>query len=265
MDYLRRFIQTVYTIYGFIIFTGVLLLIFPLALLASFFGKIRGGNFIYKLCEVWASFVLFCIGIKHRTTYESPHDTNKQYVFVFNHISFLDAAIIVKSIGKQPIRALGKAEMAKVPLFGFLYKYVVVLVERDKAEKRAKSVIQLKSVLKKGISILLSPEGTFNLTGKPLKEFYDGAFKIAIETQTPIKPVLFLDTFDRMHYRSVFSLNPGRSRAVYLDEVKVDGLTLQDVPFLKAKVYSMMEAKLIQYKASWIKKDKEKSGEVNID
>ncbi len=252
MYYLTRFIQVIFTFYAFIVFTAFLLLIFPIVVVASFFGKIRGGNFIYRLCRAWSEFVLLMLGIFHRTSFEVSHDRAKQYVFVFNHISFLDIPVLLKTIRRQDIRVLGKAEMAKVPLFGFIYRNTAVLVERDNPEKRARSLMQLKSVIKKGISIVIAPEGTFNLTHKPLKEFYDGAFKIAIETQTPIKPILFLDTYDRMHYRSVFSLNPGRSRAVYLNEIKVDGLTLEDVTFLKEKVYKIMEEGLIRYKASWI-------------
>jgi len=160
---------------------------------------------------------------------------------------------LMKAIRGQHFRILGKAELAKVPIFGFLYKNAVVLVERDDAAKRAKSVLQLKSVLRKGISIALSPEGTFNMTHEPLKEFYDGAFRIAIETQTPIKPILFLDTYDRLHYKSIFSLTPGRSRIVFMEEIKVEGLTTKDMPLLKDKVYAVMEEGLRRYKASWIK------------
>ena len=127
------------------------------------------------------------------------------------------------------------------------------MVERGDPKKRARSVQQLKSVLAKNISIVIAPEGTFNMTHKPLKEFYDGAFKIAIETQTPIKPVLFLDTYDRMNYESIFSIKPGKSRSVYLQEIPVEGLTLNDVDYLKEKVFKIMEEKLIAYKASWIK------------
>jgi 1-acyl-sn-glycerol-3-phosphate acyltransferase len=142
--------------------------------------------------------------------------------------------------------------MTKIPLFGFLYRNTVVLVDRNNAHARAKSVMQLKSVIKKGISIVISPEGTFNMTHRPLKEFYDGAFRIAIETQTPIKPMLFLDAYDRNNYNSLFSFTPGRSRIVYLDEVPVEGLTIKDVKELKDKVYAIMEEKLIAYKASWM-------------
>ena len=253
MRYILRFISILFTVYAFLIFIGFMLLIFPLAVIASIFGKIRGGNFIYRLCHLWANFFLLMIGIFHRNTYESPHDRSKHYVFVFNHISYMDIPVLLKTIRWQHMRILGKAEMSKIPIFGFLYRCAAVMVERGDPEKRARSVEQLKSVLRKGISIVIAPEGTFNMTHKPLKEFYDGAFKIAIETQTPIKPILFLDTYDRMGYESVFSIKPGRSRSVYLDEIAVDGLTLNDVDVLRERVFKIMEEKLFEYKASWIK------------
>jgi len=85
-----------------------------------------------------------------------------------------------------------------------------------------------------------------------LKDFYDGAFRLALETHTPIKPVLFLDTYDRMNHKTLFSLNPGRCRIVYLDEIPVTDLKMPDAPFLKKRVYDLMEKKLIEYNASWI-------------
>ncbi len=165
----------------------------------------------------------------------------------------MDIPVLMTAFRHQHIRVLGKAEMTKIPIFGFIYKNAVVTVDRSDAAHRAKSVITLKSVIRKNISVVIAPEGTFNMTHAPLKEFYDGAFKIAIETQTPIKPVIFLDAYDRLHYKSIFSLTPGRSRAVYLEEIKVEGLQKADAVALKQKVYNVMEAALIKYKASWIK------------
>ena len=120
----------------------------------------------------------------------------------------------------------------------------------DKAQKQSGF---LKSINKKNISVVIAPEGTFNTSDQPLIEFYDGAFKIAILTQTPIKPILFLDDYDRLNPQSIFSLTPGRTRAVYLDEVSVQGFATNDVRMLKEKVYKIMEQKLIYYNASWIK------------
>lgn len=229
-----------------------MIIILPLVFLSLPFGKIRGGNLIFKLCTYWADVWFFLIGIYHKNIFEAPHDGSHQYIFVANHISYLDAPILVKTV-RQHVRVLGKVEMAQIPIFGFIYRNAIVTVDRSDAAKRANSVRILKSVIKRGISILMFPEGTFNETTKPLKDFYDGAFRIAIETQTPIKPVLFLDAYDRMHYMSLFSLTPGISRSIFLDEIKVEGMTLKDVQVLKQKTFLTMEHALIRYKASWIR------------
>lgn len=252
MKKLLKPIQVVFSLYGFLVFVAVLLVIFPLVVIASFFGKVKGGNFIYWLCQRWADIIFPLWGMHHNNRFETPHDTRRQYVFVFNHVSFMDIPMIMKTIRGQHFRILAKAELAKVPIFGFVYRQAAVMVNREDAEKRAKSVMQLKSVINKGISVLIAPEGTFNMTGHPLKDFYDGAFRVAIETQTPIKPILFLDGYDRLSPHSIFSLSPGRSRAVFMEEIPVAGLTIKEVPALKAKVYAKMEQRLRYYKASWI-------------
>lgn len=252
MKHLWKPLQWLYCIYAFGLFVLIMLLIFPFALTAGFFGRIKGGNMVYRLCMLWADSWFFGIGIIHRKIYEAPHDRRKAYIFVSNHISYLDAAIIPKAF-RQPARPLGKVEMSKLPVFGYIYRNAIVTVDRSSAANRANSVRVLKSLIHKGISVVVFPEGTFNMTARPLKEFYDGAFRVAVETQTPIKPVLFLDAYRRMPYQSIFLLNPGRSRLLYLDEIPVAGLTAADVPRLKEQVYALMERKLVEYDAAWRK------------
>lgn len=232
-----------------------MLLLTPVVIIASFFGKVTGGNIIYNTCRLWAGTWMFLIGIYQKNIFESPHDFSAQYIFVSNHISYMDIPVMMKAIRKQNFRALGKAELGKIPVFGFIFRQAAVSVDRKSPENRAKSVLTLKSIIKRRISVFIFPEGTFNETHMPLKEFYDGAFKIAIETQTPIKPVLFLDTYDRMNYKSIFSLSPGKSRAVFLKETDTSNLTTGDVSFLKEKIYKQMEDGLRRYNASWIKND----------
>lgn len=241
-----------YNLYAVILFVVLMIPVFLFAVPVSFLGNIRGGNLIYKACSLWADVWFAFIFIRHKNIYEQPLKEGESYIFVANHISYLDSPIIVKTF-RQPIRALGKIEMAKIPVFGFIYRKAIVTVDRSSPENRAKSVLILKSVLRKGISILVFPEGTFNMTHRPLKEFYDGAFRVAIESSTPIKPVLFLDGYSRMPYKNIFSLNPGSSRSVFLEEISTAGLTVADVHLLREKVYQLMEEKLIMYKASWIK------------
>jgi 1-acyl-sn-glycerol-3-phosphate acyltransferase len=253
MKLLLKFLQYLYSIYAVAVFTIVMLLIFPFVIMASFLGKIKGGNITYRLCMFWGDLVFPLIFIFPKRSFESPHDKNKPYIFVTNHISYLDACLLVEAF-RQPLRILGKIEMTKIPVFGFIYKNAVVTVDRSSIENRAKSIRIIRSLLGKRFSVLFFPEGTFNKTGQPLKEFYNGAFRVAIETQTPIKPVLFLDNFDIMP-GGLFSLNPakGKCRIVYLEEVPVEGLTIRDVTGLKQKVFDIMSKKLKTYKVSWIK------------
>lgn len=252
MKMLLRPLQWLYSIYALFTFIAVMLLIFPFALVAGLFGKIKGGNMMFRLCMLWADLWFPLIFVWHKRIYESPHDKSCSYIFVSNHISYLDAAIIPKAF-RQPVRPLGKVEMAKVPVFGFIYRNAIVTVDRSSAANRANSIRVLKSLIKKGISVMVFPEGTFNMGTTPLKDFYDGAFRVAIETQTPVKPVLFLDAYRRMPYESLFHMTPGRSRIVYLEEIPVEGYSLKDCTGLKEKVYSIMEKKLVEYGAAWRK------------
>jgi 1-acyl-sn-glycerol-3-phosphate acyltransferase len=254
MKLLLKPLQWLYCLYALAWFVVLMVPVFLFAVAASFAGRIRGGDLIYKAIILWADAWFALVFVRHKNIYEQPLQEGASYIFVANHISYFDAAIIPKAF-RRPLRPLGKVELGKLPVFGFIYKRAIVSVDRSSAGNRAKSVQVLKSILRKGISVLVFPEGTFNLSHRPLKNFYDGAFRIAIETGTPIKPVLFLDAFDRLHYKSIFSLTPGLNRAIFLEEVDTQGYTLKEVGLLRDQVYCLMEAKLQQYKASWIRED----------
>ena len=241
-----------YNLYAVVLFVLLMLPVFLFAVTVSFMGNIKGGNLIYKACRLWGDIWFALIFIRQKNIYEQPLKKHQSYIFVANHISYLDSAILVKTF-RRPMRALGKIEMGKVPVFGFIYRKAIVTVDRSSSSHRAKSVMILKSILRRGISVFVFPEGTFNTTHHPLKHFYDGAFRVAIETGTPIKPVLFLDAYDRMPYENLFSLNPGINRSVFLEEIRTEGLNSHDVADLRKKVFELMEAKLVSYKASWIK------------
>jgi 1-acyl-sn-glycerol-3-phosphate acyltransferase len=247
-----RILQVIYVVYAMIMFIIPMVFVFIWALLVAPLGRIRGGNLIYRGCMVWGDIWFFLVGIRHRNYFEAPFEKGSTGIYVANHISYMDITTIVKAF-RHPVRPLGKAEAAKIPVFGFIYKRVIVSVDRSSPEHRARSVQVLLSILRKGVSVLVFPEGTFNETGAPLKSFYDGAFRIAIETGAPVRPVLFLDTYDRMHYKSLFCMNPGRNRAVFLPEIPTEGLQSSDLPALKKQVTDLMEERLKHYGASWIK------------
>ncbi|HVY76749.1 MAG TPA: lysophospholipid acyltransferase family protein [Puia sp.] len=248
-----NFFRIVYTLYAFTLFACFTLIAFPLVIIFSFFGRIAGGNAICSLAKLWGSCWYFLIGIRHHNIFESEYHPEGTYIFVSNHISYLDIPSIFMSVRKQTFRVLGKAEMNKIPVFGFIYRRGAVTVDRSSSAARARSVRELKKLLSRHISVFIFPEGTFNETGEPLKDFFDGAFRIAIQTQTPIKPILFLDNYTLMNYHSVLSARPGRSRTVFLEEISPEGYGLSDIGRFRKQVYDLMDRKLREYQASWIR------------
>jgi 1-acyl-sn-glycerol-3-phosphate acyltransferase len=252
MKLIVRIFQLLYFLYAAILFLALMIPVFLVAVLAAPAGAIRGGNIIYRACRLWADIWFPLVGIIHRNIYEqAPAD--KPYIYVVNHSSWLDAALVMKAF-RRPIRPLGRAETGKVPIFGFIYRKAIVSVDRSSPAARQRSVLRLLSVLRKGISVLVFPEGTFNETGAPLAPFYDGAFRIAVDSGTPIMPVLLLDTYARMPYHTALSLNPGRCRVVFLEEIPVSGLAADDIPGLKERTMLRMAEKLRDYEADWISK-----------
>ncbi len=285
--YLLLPFRYLYCSYALLLFIIGMLGVLPVVVICSVQEPKRARDNISKACYWWGWFWMTGIGIWHRRiedggpgssqpqaaqpasprrhpaqpaaglSAQSPPgsslpEPSRQYVFVANHNSYLDIPMIYRAMKFRSFRILGKAEMARIPLFGYIYRRAIVMVDRSTAIQRSRSVREMKAELALGASIFLFPEGTFNETSRPLKSFYDGAFRVAIETQTPLYLVLFLDGFDRMNYRSIFHLCPGRTRSVFLGTVEVQGLAIEDVEDLKNRVYHIMEEALIRYKVSWI-------------
>ncbi|MBU6158068.1 MAG: 1-acyl-sn-glycerol-3-phosphate acyltransferase [Bacteroidetes bacterium] len=245
-------LQRIYAFYAILMFVLILLVVMPFALLLARFNKKQKGLAVMRLAHIWSDVWLWLIGIRHQRIVEAELEKGKSYIFVSNHNSYMDIPQLLQAV-RSPLKGLGKAEVGDIPLFGIIYKAGVVTVNRSCAEARARSVAELKELLHDGISIYIAPEGTFNESNVPLSKFYDGAFRLAIQTQTPIKPLLFLDAVDRMHWSSLLTINPGKLRTVYLDAISPAGYTEADLPVLRQKVYDVMEAKLREYKASWIR------------
>ena len=243
-----RLLQIVYSMYALLCFIITMFIALVFVLFSPLLGKTRGGNFVYTICKAWSYTWLFLTGMRYKEIHETVHDASKQYIFVANHTSYIDIPAAILAV-HQPVRILGKHEMVKYPVFGIIYRMAVIVVDRSSSERRAQSFRALKAAILKHISIFIFPEGTFNETRAPLKDFYDGAFRIAIETKTPIKPVLFLDTYERMHYRGFLELTPGKCRCVYLPPIEVEDYDRNQVVALREKVHAAVEAGLRRYRS----------------
>src|SRR5690606_9632796 len=134
----------------------------------------------------------------------------------------------------QLFRPLGKEEVGRIPLLGPIYRQLVITVDRGRSESRARSLIQMQNILEKESSIMLFPEGGFQGTGQRLSPFFDGAFRLALRTGTPIQPILFPDVDKRWNQRAWWSLWPGRNRVVFLEPIPVTDRDPKDIKGLKA-------------------------------
>ncbi len=253
---MKKSLFFLFSIYGFIFFVLLMLVVLPFVFIASFFGKIQAGNLIYRLVTFWADAAMFFFIMPHRNINEHLATHDRAQVIVFNHISYIDIPIMLKTLRRFQFRTLAKAEMGKVPIFGFIYKQATVLVDRSSAEARAGSMSRMKALIRKKVSIVIAPEGTFNMTHQPLKQFYNGAFKIAIDMQVPIQPVVFLNGYDRLSYKSIFSLNPGKSVSVFLPPISTTSMTDEDIEQLKGSTFAAMEKELLVRNVSWISNGK---------
>jgi 1-acyl-sn-glycerol-3-phosphate acyltransferase len=95
----------------------------------------------------------------------------------------------------------------------------------------------MKYVLNHGLDMLIYPEVTRNKTSAPLKSFYDGAFKLSIETQKPIVPVVLLNTKKMLPAKPVMYFKPGKITMNILPAVYPHGHSIDS---LKKAVYDIM-------------------------
>ena len=167
---------------------------------------------------------------------------SSSYIITPNHQSYIDAAVIYTSI-PSVFKTLGKKEIEKAPIYGVIYKTVVITVDRSSMTARAASFRKMKKELDLGNSLVIFPEGTFSNTPTPdLLPFQDGSFSLAIQQQVDILPVLFLDTSNRMHPSKLFGFTPGWNRTLYLPPVSIKGLEKKDVDSLKKYTENFMQA-----------------------
>lgn len=186
----------------------------------------------------------FLTGIRMKISGLENFQSGQSYIITGNHSSNLD---LLNAAYFLPLKtkALAKIQIKKIPVLGYLFGIVSVFVDRHDKESRLKSINDLKKWLNKGYSIFIYPEGTRNTTNKPLKDFYDGAFRMAIETQQPILPVCVING-KKIWAPKTYWLKPGTMKAIYLPPVSTLGMHEGDIPQLKEKIYRMMESCILE-------------------
>ena len=163
-------------------------------------------------------------------------EQGKNYIIVYNHNAFLDVPLSAPFVPGGN-KTIAKASFGKFPIFGWFYKRGGIMVDRNKENSRVKSYEEMRSTLKKGIHMCIYPEGTRNRTGMPLKPFYDGAFKLAIDANKEVIPCVIIGTNKAMPVNKTFYLLPRRLKMIFLEPVSSKDT---DTKTLNTKVFDIM-------------------------
>lgn len=237
MKFLQSIFGKLYTLWVLLVFTVFMLILLPGILLPILFGQ-RYGNITYTFLKIWSWIFSMLTFIRYEIRGTEKIDLKKSYIYTSNHTSFLDAPGLSLGVPTQ-FRPLAKKELKQIPVFGLIVRVVTIVVDRSSQASRRKSIENLKSILKQGISILIFPEGTQNRTDQPLQPFYDGAFRIALQTETAIAPIMILNAGNLMAPSSL-AVRPGKIKVLFADPIEVKGLTMEDLPELKRRTREVM-------------------------
>ncbi len=244
MKYVKYPLWLLYRIWFYILLAIPIIVMLPLLLISIL--KEKWYPMFFKMAQIWSAFILAGMGFRWIIERDGTPKKGKSYMFVANHTSMADIMLMLVSV-KNPFVFVGKAELAKIPLFGFFYKRTCILVDRSSEKSRKAVFLRAQKRLKQGVSICIFPEG-----GVPddermiLDEFKDGAFRLAINHQIPIVPMTFADNKKRFSY-TFFSGSPGRMRVKVHNFLSTEGLTTADTKPLNAATRTVILEQLKAY------------------
>jgi len=226
--------------YGWVFFS----ILFALPLLVIVISFDRFYKTFFKIANFWGKTILFIMGFKPKVELEQEIIPDKSYMFIANHASLIDVMLML-AVVKNPAVFVGKREVRKIPVFGYVARKTSILVDRGNAESRKEVYVSAQEKLNQGLSIAIFPEGLVPPEDIILSDFKNGAFRLAIEHQIPIVPMTFYDVKKRFSW-TFFSGWPGKLRVKIHPFIQTDGLTLDDMEVTKQKAYKIIHDELVK-------------------
>jgi 1-acyl-sn-glycerol-3-phosphate acyltransferase len=176
-----------------------------------------------------------------RTSGVKLENPRNPYVVVSNHESFVDMLLI--SHLPWEMKWLSKESMFKIPLVGWLMRMAGdVRLIRGNKQSIVTAMRDCSDRLDRRVSVMLFPEGTRTRDGS-LGEFKDGAFRLAIDHQVPILPLVVNGTREALMADS-WKMNVTEAEVRVLAPVPTVGLTKADVPALRDQVRDLIAREL---------------------
>lgn len=238
-----RLLRRIHTAYGSLVFFLLFMIFFlPLLVPIIFPKKFRWVGVINRW---WAKLLfIFCI-LPYKIECRSSLSRKQQYIFCSNHFSYLD----IPTMGLNPVNTVfvGKNDMEKVPLFGFMYKKLHITVDRRKLKSKYDTFVKSRQAIEEGKSLVFYPEGGIYTQHPPeMARFKDGAFRLAIEKQIPVVPVTITNNWIILP-PDEFLLRQGNVKVIFHEPIETKGMTLNDTDLLKNRVFRIIENELKKY------------------
>ncbi|MFS4492813.1 lysophospholipid acyltransferase family protein [Maribacter sp. 2308TA10-17] len=222
-----------YRIWFYILVAVPIFLFFPFLLVTTLSEKWY-PQFFWLARNLWATPILYGMGCPPKIIREQKLEKGKSYMLVANHTSMLDIMLMLR-ISKNPFVFVGKKELAKIPVFGFFFKRVCIMVDRENTRSRTGVYRRAQRRLNQGLSICIFPEGGVPEENVVLDSFKDGAFKMAIAHNIPVVPMTFYDSKKRFSF-TFLSGSPGKLRAKVHTFFKTGLLAEEDKSTLREEV-----------------------------
>jgi 1-acyl-sn-glycerol-3-phosphate acyltransferase len=229
----------IWAVWGALVFVGTMLIfLIPFFLFIYFQKEPKKTQRFISFSRVWMNIFLGLVGCPLKIRGREYFKKGKTYIVVCNHNALIDVPVSSPGIPGGN-KTIAKAEMAKIPLFGLIYKTGSILVDRKNEKSRRESFAKMKEVLDMGLHMCIYPEGTRNLSAEPIKPFHDGAFRLAVSSGKPIIPMIIFNSRRANPPDKGFFLLPVKLYMHFLPEVEMK--QDESVDQLKTRVFEQMK------------------------
>ena len=241
MKWIRYLFSLIWRFWFLIVFIGLFICFIPP--LFFFTGIRKNEKIVAYLSRYLSKLVLLFSFIFPKVEWEEKLDKNACYIFCPNHVSALDIPLVLATI-PIPLQYMGKAELTRIPLFGWFYKKNAVIVNRSKIKDAYVAFLNAGEQLDLGFSMCIFPEGGIPPQKVFLKKFKNGPFRLAIEQKRKIIPITMPDNkhiFPQEYYKG----RPGIVRIkVHAAIQEVKNISVEN---LKNNVYNTIFEQLKKY------------------
>jgi 1-acyl-sn-glycerol-3-phosphate acyltransferase len=226
-------IRTLFIIFWAVILTGFFAV---MAILTSFVSA--GGETTYKVGKIWAKCILAASNIKVTVKGLSNLNRTGSFIYMPNHVSNFDIPVLQAYLPVQ-FRWLAKAELFKIPIFGYAMKRAgYISINRFDRKAAIQSLNNAAEIIRNGTSVIIFPEGTRS-QNQNIQSFKKGGFVLAVDSGVPIIPVIIHGTWSIMQKKQIL-VKPGNVVLEIKKPINTSDYTRKTKDDLMEKVRNIM-------------------------